>query len=197
MSAVAERRLALADERSSGRIRDRTSPKRRADGAAGGTAPARSAAVRLRASRSTRRRWRERLPDGVDIAAALRRLQAEYAPRGVNLVHVAGKWTFRTANDLAWLLAREVVEPQQAVARRDRDARDHRLSPAGDARRDRGYPRRHHCRRARSTCCWRPAGSACAAAARRRAGRSPTARPRPSSRISGSKRSAICRASTN
>ena len=32
----------------------------------------------------------------------------------------------------------------QAVARGDRDARRHRLSPAGDARRDRGHPRRHH-----------------------------------------------------
>jgi segregation and condensation protein B len=51
-----------------------------------------------------------RLPDGADIRGALRRLQADYAPRGVNLVRVAGKWTFRTANDLAWLLARESVE---------------------------------------------------------------------------------------
>ena len=84
-----------------------------------------------------------RLPEGVDLASAMRRLQAEYAPRGVNLVRVAGKWTFRTANDLAWLLARESVEPTQALARRHRDARDHRLSPAGDARRDRGHPRRH------------------------------------------------------
>jgi segregation and condensation protein B len=55
----------------------------------------------------------DRLPDGVDVRAALRRLQAEYAPRGVNLVRVAGKWTFRTANDLAWLLARDVVEPKK------------------------------------------------------------------------------------
>ena len=54
-----------------------------------------------------------RLPDGVDLRGALRRLQAEYAPRGVNLVRVAGKWTFRTANDLAWLLARDVVEPKK------------------------------------------------------------------------------------
>ena len=51
-----------------------------------------------------------RLPEGVDVGTALRRLQEEYAPRGVNLVYVAGKWTFRTANDLAWLLAREVVQ---------------------------------------------------------------------------------------
>ena len=56
---------------------------------------------------------RERLPEGVDIASAMRRLQAEYAPRGVNLMRIAGKWTFRTANDLAWLLARESVEPKK------------------------------------------------------------------------------------
>jgi segregation and condensation protein B len=54
-----------------------------------------------------------RLPDDVDVRTALRRLQAEYAPRGVNLVRVAGKWTFRTANDLAWLLARDAVEPKK------------------------------------------------------------------------------------
>jgi segregation and condensation protein B len=56
---------------------------------------------------------RARLPEGVDLATAMRRLQAEYAPRGVNLVRVASKWTFRTANDLAWLLARDVVEPRK------------------------------------------------------------------------------------
>src|SRR5438270_12026078 len=56
---------------------------------------------------------RERLPEGVDIDAALRLLQAGYAPRGGNLVRVAGTWMFRTARDLAWLLARRAVEPQQ------------------------------------------------------------------------------------
>src|SRR6476619_6477434 len=56
---------------------------------------------------------RSRLPEGVDVASAMRRLQAEYAPRGVNLVRVAGKWMFRTANDLAWLLARDSVEPKK------------------------------------------------------------------------------------
>ena len=54
-----------------------------------------------------------RLPDGFDLAAALDRLQQEYAPRGVNLVRIAGKWTFRTAVDLAWLLAREQFEPRK------------------------------------------------------------------------------------
>ena len=54
-----------------------------------------------------------RLPEGVDLQAAMRALQAEYAMRGVNLVRVAGKWSFRTAKDLAWLMAREAVEQKK------------------------------------------------------------------------------------
>ena len=54
-----------------------------------------------------------RLPQGVDVHAALVRLQEDYAPRGVNLVRIAGKWTFRTANDLSWLLSKETVETRK------------------------------------------------------------------------------------
>jgi segregation and condensation protein B len=54
-----------------------------------------------------------RLPEGVDVRAALARLQQDYATRGVNLVRIAGKWTFRTAHDLAWLLAREAIEQRK------------------------------------------------------------------------------------
>jgi segregation and condensation protein B len=50
-----------------------------------------------------------RLPEGVDLRESLRALQLEYAPRGVNLVKVGGKWTFRTAADLSWLLTKEQV----------------------------------------------------------------------------------------
>ena len=50
-----------------------------------------------------------RLPAGVDVHALLEELQNEYAARGVNLVRVAGKWSLRTAGDLAWLLTRESV----------------------------------------------------------------------------------------
>ena len=50
-----------------------------------------------------------RLPAGVDAHALLAALQKEYAPRGVNLVRVGGKWSLRTATDLAWLLTREMV----------------------------------------------------------------------------------------
>ena len=55
----------------------------------------------------------ERLPEEMDVEAALVALQQEYATRGVNLVRIAGKWTFRTANDLSWLLSREAVETRK------------------------------------------------------------------------------------
>jgi len=50
-----------------------------------------------------------RLPDGADVRALLQQLQNEYALRGVNIVRVGGKWSLRTAGDLAWLLTRETV----------------------------------------------------------------------------------------
>jgi segregation and condensation protein B len=54
-----------------------------------------------------------RLPEGTDLAAALERLREDYAPRGVNLVRIDGKWTFRTATDLAWLLSKETTEKRK------------------------------------------------------------------------------------
>jgi segregation and condensation protein B len=54
-----------------------------------------------------------RLPQGVDVKASLARLQEEYATRGVNLIRVAGKWTFRTAGDLTWLLSKETIETRK------------------------------------------------------------------------------------
>src|SRR5437763_1792071 len=55
----------------------------------------------------------ERLPQNIDVHAALLRLQEDYAPRGVNLVRIAGKWAFRTAADLSWLLSKETVETRK------------------------------------------------------------------------------------
>src|SRR5260370_20023365 len=54
-----------------------------------------------------------RLPAEVDLAAALARLQQDYAIRGVNLVRVGGKWSFRTASDLSWLLSQETIETRK------------------------------------------------------------------------------------
>src|SRR5215510_5060300 len=51
-----------------------------------------------------------RMPQGVDVEEALKRLQQDYKFRGVNLVRVAGKWTFRTAGDLSWLLFNETAD---------------------------------------------------------------------------------------
>jgi segregation and condensation protein B len=54
-----------------------------------------------------------RLPQGVDVKATLEKLRDEYRPRGVNLVRVAGKWAFRTATDLSWLLTKDSVVPRK------------------------------------------------------------------------------------
>ena len=52
------------------------------------------------------------LPEGADVAgAAFANFNGSYEGRGVNLVCVAGKWQFRTAPDLAFLLRKE--QPEQ------------------------------------------------------------------------------------
>lgn len=55
----------------------------------------------------------ERVPEGVDIAAHIEALREDYSTRGVNLVRLAGKHMFRTAEDLSFLLRREVDEPRK------------------------------------------------------------------------------------
>src|SRR4029453_15336813 len=55
----------------------------------------------------------KRMPDGVDVKAALAQLQGEYPPRGVNLARVANKLAFRPAGDLAWLMTRESTETRR------------------------------------------------------------------------------------
>ena len=51
------------------------------------------------------------LPEGADVPGLLKALQGEYEKRGVNLCCVAGKYQFRTASDLAFLLRKE--QPEQ------------------------------------------------------------------------------------
>ena len=53
------------------------------------------------------------LKEGDDVAALLAELQQAYAPRGINLVRVAGKWSFRTAEDLGYLLERHALEERK------------------------------------------------------------------------------------
>jgi len=51
--------------------------------------------------------------EGENIAALIEELRAFYAGRGVNLVKVAGKWAFRTAEDLAYLLDRYATQEKR------------------------------------------------------------------------------------
>ncbi len=48
-----------------------------------------------------------------NVAALLKELQAHYAGRGVTLQRIAGKWAFRTAEDLSYLLERHAVEERK------------------------------------------------------------------------------------
>jgi len=51
--------------------------------------------------------------EGEDIGALIEELRAFYAGRGVNLVKVAGKWAFRTAEDLSYLLERYATQERR------------------------------------------------------------------------------------
>jgi segregation and condensation protein B len=51
------------------------------------------------------------LPEGADVPGLVTALQGIYEKRGVNLCCVAGKYQFRTASDLAFLLRKE--QPEQ------------------------------------------------------------------------------------
>ncbi|PCJ71371.1 MAG: SMC-Scp complex subunit ScpB [Rhodobiaceae bacterium] len=54
-----------------------------------------------------------RLPDGADVGALIEDLQKLYEMRGVNLVRLADKWMFRTAEDLAFLMEREAIKQRR------------------------------------------------------------------------------------
>lgn len=55
----------------------------------------------------------ERLPPDANIPALLEELSRAYEKRGVNLVRVANRWTFRTAPDLAHVLQKNAVEQKR------------------------------------------------------------------------------------
>ncbi len=55
----------------------------------------------------------QHLKQGDDVAALLDELKGLYAGRGINLVRVAGKWAFRTADDLSYLLERHAQEERK------------------------------------------------------------------------------------
>jgi segregation and condensation protein B len=54
-----------------------------------------------------------RMPAGTEVGRVLADLERLYAGRGINLARIEGKWTFRTAPDLAFVLAVEAGAPQK------------------------------------------------------------------------------------
>jgi segregation and condensation protein B len=56
---------------------------------------------------------RTHLGSNDDVPALLEELKGFYASRGINLVKVSGKWAFRTAEDLSYLLERHATEQRR------------------------------------------------------------------------------------
>jgi segregation and condensation protein B len=54
-----------------------------------------------------------RMPEGVELDPLLHELQTAYAGRGVNLRRADDRWAFRTAEDLAFVFKRQVVEQKR------------------------------------------------------------------------------------
>ena len=54
-----------------------------------------------------------RLPEGAEVGRAIAGLRARYEGRGVELVCVADRWSFRTAGDLGFLMTEEREEPRR------------------------------------------------------------------------------------
>ncbi len=112
MTALAERRVIPHDE-----LQSRSKRKEAEDSAASSARPEDlrllEALLFAASEPLDEKTLAARLPPEVDVRATLRALQSEYASRGVNLVRVAGKWAFRTANDLSWLLTKEAVVPKK------------------------------------------------------------------------------------
>ena len=50
-----------------------------------------------------------RLPDDADLESVMESLRSDYDGRGVNLVRISGRWSFRTAPDLRHLLERHIT----------------------------------------------------------------------------------------
>ncbi len=55
----------------------------------------------------------EHLPEGADIAGLLADLRLNYENRGVNLVEIAGKFMLRTAEDMSFILRKDVQEQKK------------------------------------------------------------------------------------
>ena len=108
MAALAERRIIPHEE-----LKARAEEKSEAEAAPGASAAAGGAAVRRR--RAARRE--DAGQRGCPRTSTSRRASARCRPntrtRGVNLVRIASKWTFRTAGDLSWLLTKEAIVPKK------------------------------------------------------------------------------------
>jgi segregation and condensation protein B len=56
---------------------------------------------------------KDRLPTDIELLPLIAELTKQYEGRGVQLMTVGGRWQFRTAPDLAFLMEKERIEPKR------------------------------------------------------------------------------------
>jgi segregation and condensation protein B len=56
---------------------------------------------------------KDRLPTDIELLPLIAELTKQYEGRGVQLMSVGGRWQFRTAPDLAFLMEKERIEPKR------------------------------------------------------------------------------------
>ena len=113
MAALAERRIIPHDELQGEGRGEIARPQAAGRGAPGAPAAAGGAAVCRRRCRSTRRRSARGCRRTSTSRRACARCRPNMRTRGVNLVRIGNKWTFRTAGDLSWLLTKEAIVPKK------------------------------------------------------------------------------------
>ncbi|MEL0177832.1 MAG: SMC-Scp complex subunit ScpB, partial [Pelagibacteraceae bacterium] len=52
---------------------------------------------------------KSKIKSGTDVLKILYEIQKDYSGRGINLVNLANKWSFRTSEDLASKLKKEII----------------------------------------------------------------------------------------
>ena len=70
-----------------------------------------------------------RVSKKIDVLKTLEKLQKFYSSRGINLVCISKKWSFRTAENLSSLMSQQKNVEKKTFKSRNRDSCNHCLPP--------------------------------------------------------------------
>ena len=74
----------------------------------------------------------KRVQTSTDLKKVLENLQQTYKKRGINLVQIKNKWSFRTADDLSKLMSLQKSTQKKIIKSHNRNLSNYCLSSAGN-----------------------------------------------------------------